>query len=410
MSENPVAGESMPPCKRLVWGLASTWAVQVVGTAAVFGVPVLAPVIAPEMGVDPTLVGVYVAIAYLTGQLTGLMTGGFMDRYGALRMSQICCLFAALGIVTLFSASIWLAPLAALLMGTCYGPLNPTSTKILRGLGAENRQPLIFSVKQTGVPVAGVIVGMSLPVLTVMFGWRWAFAVFAVIAILVALAIQPVRETFDHDRQRDGGRPKIKIWGPLKLVMGDPALRALSLVGFALAGAQISLGSFYVLYLIDRLEWSLIDAGFLYAVVQAGGIGGRLAWGFVAKQMLSPTVVLVGISVLVCGLFALTTTITPAWPVGVVAGLSLALGLCVYGWNGVWLSEIADAAPSDKIGDATGGAQFIMFGGVTVMPPVFGALIEWTGSYVAPFVAAGIFVVAIAMYMAIAVRLRTSPK
>ncbi|MEQ8227755.1 MAG: MFS transporter [Rhodospirillales bacterium] len=410
MSENPVAGESMPPGKRLVWGLASTWAVQVVGTAAVFGVPVLAPVIAPEMGVDPTLVGVYVAIAYLTGQLTGLMTGGFMDRYGALRMSQVCCLFAALGIVALFSASIWLAPLAALLMGTCYGPLNPTSTKILRGLGAEKRQPLIFSVKQTGVPVAGVIVGMSLPVLTVMFGWRWAFAVFAVIAILVALAIQPVRETFDHDRQRDGGRPKIKIWGPLKLVMGDPALRALSLVGFALAGAQISLGSFYVLYLIDRLEWSLIDAGFLYAVVQAGGIGGRLAWGFVAKQMLSPTVVLVGISVLVCGLFALTTTITSAWPVGGVAGLSLALGLCVYGWNGVWLSEIADAAPGDKIGDATGGAQFIMFGGVTVMPPVFGALIEWTGSYVAPFVAAGIFVVAIALYMAIAVRLRTSPK
>ena len=404
MSENPVAGESMPPAKRLVWGLASTWAVQVVGTAAVFGVPVLAPVIAPEMGVDPTLVGVYVAIAYLTGQVTGLMSGGFMDRYGALRMSQVCCVFAALGIFMLFPAQAWLAPVAALLMGTCYGPLNPTSTKILHGLGADRRQPLIFSVKQTGVPVAGVIVGMSLPALTVMFGWRWAFAVFAVIAIVVALAIQPVRETFDHDRQRDGGRPKIKIWGPLKLVLSDPALRSLTLVGFALAGAQISLGSFYVLFLIHTLNWSLIDAGFFYAVVQAGGIGGRLAWGYVAKQVFSPTAVLVGISVLVCGLFALATMISPDWPTWLIALLSLALGLCSYGWNGVWLSEVADIAPRAHIGDATGGAQFIMFGGVTVMPPVFGALIDLTGSYVTPFVAAGVFVLAVALYMAATLR------
>jgi predicted MFS family arabinose efflux permease len=404
MSENSVAGESMAPGKRLVWGLLSTWAVQVVGTAAVFGVPVLAPVIAPEMGVDPTLVGVYVAIAYLTGQLTGLMSGGFMDRYGALRMSQVSCLFAALGIVMLFPASVWLAPFAALAMGTCYGPLNPTSSKILRGLGTDRRQPLIFSIKQTGVPVAGVIVGVSLPALTVMFGWRWAFAVFAVIAVLVALAIQPVRETFDHDRQRDGGRPQIKVWGPLKIVLGDPALRSLSLVGFSLAGAQISLGSFYVLYLIHTLNWSLVDAGFLYAVVQAGGIGGRLAWGYVAKQVFSPPAVLVGISALVCALFALTTAITPDWPGWAIAVLSLALGLCSYGWNGVWLSEVADIAPEAHIGDATGGAQFVMFGGVTVMPPVFGALVDWTGSYVTPFVAAGVFVLALALNLMISLR------
>ncbi|MAN79078.1 MAG: hypothetical protein CMM77_06020 [Rhodospirillaceae bacterium] len=408
MSENPVAGESMPPAKRLVWGLASTWAVQVVGTAAVFGVPVLAPVIAPEMGIDPTFVGVYVALAYLMGQVTGLMSGGFMDRYGALRMSQVCCVFAALGIVMLFPAMIWLAPVAALLMGVCYGPLNPTSTKILRGLGTGNRQPLIFSVKQTGVPVAGVIVGVTLPALTALFGWRWAFGVFAVIAILVALAIQPVRETFDHDRQRDGGRPQIKIWGPLKLVLGDPALRALSLIGFALAGSQISLGSFYVLFLIHTLDWSLIDAGFFYALVQAGGIGGRLAWGYVAKQVFSPTAVLLGIGILVCILFALTAFISPAWPAWTIGGLSLALGLCSYGWNGVWLSEVADTAPRAQVGDATGGAQFAMFGGVTVMPPVFGLLIDGTGSYAAPFLASGVFVVVVAIYMAVALRAKTS--
>ena len=239
MNEKSVAGESMSPGRRLAWGLTATWLVQVVGTAAMFGVHVLAPAIAMEMGVDATLVGVYVAIAYLTGQLSGLACGGFVDRYGALRMSQVSCLFAALGIVTLFPAHVWLAPVAAVFMGICYGPLNPTSTAILRGLGNQNRQPLIFSVKQTGVPSAGVLVGMSLPAVTAMYDWRIAFGLYAVIAIVVALAIQPVREVFDHRRDRDGGRPKIAIWGPLKMVLRDPALRALALVGFATSDAPL---------------------------------------------------------------------------------------------------------------------------------------------------------------------------
>ena len=186
MTEKPVAGESMTPGKRLVWGLASTWSVQIVGTSAILGVPVLAPVIAPEMGVDPTWIGLFVSLIYLTGQVTGLMAGGFTDRYGALRLSQISCLFAALGILALMPASAWLAPVAAILMGCSYGPLNPTSSKILRGLGNPRRQPFIFSIKQTGVPVAGVLVGAVLPVLAVAYGWRAAFCVFAVLGLIVA--------------------------------------------------------------------------------------------------------------------------------------------------------------------------------------------------------------------------------
>ncbi len=399
MTEKPVAGESMTPGKRLVWGLASTWSVQIVGTSAILGVPVLAPVIAPEMGVDPTWIGLFVSLIYLTGQVTGLMAGGFTDRYGALRLSQISCLFAALGILALMPASAWLAPVAAILMGCSYGPLNPTSSKILRGLGNPRRQPFIFSIKQTGVPVAGVLVGAVLPVLAVAYGWRAAFCVFAVLGLIVALAIQPVRETFDHDRQRDGGRPKIRIWGPLKLVMGEPVMRALCLIGFALAGAQICVASFYVLYLTHAQGWSLVDAGFIYAVVQAGGVFGRLFWGAVANQFLSPTRVIVGVSFLVFALFVLAAVMTPDWPAPVAVGLSFLLGLSSFGWNGVWLSEVTNAAPQDRIGDATGGTQFVMFGGVTVVPPVFGVLVDLTGSYVTPFIAAGVFVVFLAVHL-----------
>lgn len=390
-----------PAQKPLAAGLTATWIVQLTGTIAVFGVPVLAPVIAPEMGVAPTLVGTYVAITYFTAQVSGLLSGGLMARYGALRMSQISCLFAALGIVLLFPASLWLALAAAVAMGACYGPLNPTSSLILRGLGSARRQPLIFSIKQTGVPVAGVLVGILLPLLTVTFGWRVAFGVFALIAVIVAIALQPIRETFDHGRNRGGGRPEIRIVRPLALVLGDRQLRAVTIIGFALAGSQICLGAFFVLFLTQAQGYSLVDAGLMYAVVQGGGIGGRVMWGWIAKQMMSPTVVLVGISVLVCGLYIAISLMTPVWPIWVVIVLSLALGLCSFGWNGVWLSEIADLAPEQHIGDATGGAQFVMFGGVTVLPPLFGGLVSWGGSYVLPFIAAGVFVLLVALYLAV---------
>lgn len=403
---NPVAGENPPERRTLAAGLAATWVVQVMGTMAVFGVPVLAPVIAPEMGIDPTLVGIYVAICYLTAQVTGLMSGGFIDRFGALRLSQASCLLAALGIVALFPALVWLAPLAAVLMGCCYGPLNPTSSKILRGLGDARHQPLIFSVKQTGVPVAGVLVGALLPVLTVEFGWRVAFGVFALLAVIVAIALQPIRETFDSDRDRAGGRPRIEIMGPLRLVLKDRALRGMSLVGFALAGSQICVSSFYVLYLTQVQGWSLVNAGMIYAVVQGGGIAGRLVWGSVASHLFRPAWVLGGLSLIVALLFALVAAMTPAWPLPAVVVLSAVLGLCSFGWNGVWLSEVSDLAPESRIGAAMGGAQFIMFGGVTVLPPLFGTLVDVTGSYIGPFAGTAAFVVLMAGYMAITRRRR----
>ncbi|MEK9671327.1 MAG: MFS transporter [Rhodospirillaceae bacterium] len=401
MTTSDQPSPSGTPARPLASGLAATWAAQTMGTIAVFGVPVLAPVIAPEMGIHATLVGLYVSMVYLTGQVTGLLTGGFIERYGALRLSQVSCIMAAAGIFLLFPASPWLAVFAALAMGTCYGPLNPTSSAILRGLGSDRYQPLIFSIKQTGVPVAGVIVGTALPALTVAFGWRWAFGIFAVVSLAVAVALQPLRETFDHARRRDGGRPEFRIVEPLKLILKHPPLRATAFIGFALAGSQICVASFFVLYLIQAQGYSLVDAGLIYAAVQGGGVVGRVMWGAVAKQVFTPVGVLIGVSIVICGLFVAVALMTSDWPYWAVIGVSLALGACSFGWNGVWLSEIADLAPDNRVGDVTGGGQFLMFGGVTALPPLFAVLVNWQDGYRMPFIAAGVFVLLVAGYLAL---------
>lgn len=385
--------------KPLSAGLAATWVTQFVGTASIFGVPVLAAMVAPDMGVDPTLVGAFVSVTYLTAQVVGLLSGGLIARFGAIRVSQTTSLCAALGLIALFPASPWLAILAAVLLGCGYGPLNPASAQVLMGLSSPRRQPLVFSIKQTAVPAAGILAGALLPVIAVSFGWRWAFATVALVAVVVMLTIQPLRGTFDAGRERGGGRPRFDIIGPLRLVLRHRALRGTSFSAFALAGAQISVASFFVLYLTQAQGWSLVNAGGMYAVVQVGGVCGRVFWGTIAKQLLSPLLVLTGLSLLIGGLFLAVALMTPDWPLAVVAVVSFLLGLCSFGWNGVLLSEVADLAPERRVGDATGGSQFIMFGGVTVLPPLFGAMVNVTGSYLAPFVGAGAFVVLLGGYL-----------
>ena len=53
--------------------------------------------------------------------------------------------------------------------------------------------------------------------------------------------------------------------------------------------------------------------------------------------------------------------------------------------NGVFLSEIASQSPSGESHNWTGGVQFLIYGGVAIMPPLFGGLILVANSYIIPF-------------------------
>ena len=74
-------------------------------------VPLIAAAIVADLGVDPALVGVYVAIGAVAGFLTTMGCGGLIVRYGALRMTQVGMLALAIGLS--LPASGWLALFAS---------------------------------------------------------------------------------------------------------------------------------------------------------------------------------------------------------------------------------------------------------------------------------------------------------
>ena len=166
---------------------------QALSTMSGLTIPVLAPPIAAETGLSPGLVGLYTAFLYGGSMISSLTGGGFLLRFGALRVSQACLLVVAIGLLINAPGYIFLFVTGALITGLGGGPSTPASSQILARYADPARAPLIFSIKQTGVPVGGVIAGVLLPIYVSQFGWRGAIICAALMAIGLALLLQPLR-------------------------------------------------------------------------------------------------------------------------------------------------------------------------------------------------------------------------
>ncbi|MCP5150244.1 MAG: MFS transporter [Chromatiales bacterium] len=362
-------------------------AVLTLASMASFTVSVLAPEAAPAMGLEPARVGTYVALMYLLAMLSGAATGTLAVRWGPIRVCQATMLCAAGAMVTLSLATPGWGLVSAVLLGCAYGPFNPASAKVLTGLADARWQPFVFSVKQCGVPLGGALAGIVVPLLAERHGWRVGALAVAAAALLVAVVVTPLRARFDAARTPARFSVRGSIVRPVVIALRGRLLRRYTLAAFGLAGCQITVGAFTVVYLTSAVGLELVAAGTVFAAVQVGGVAGRLTWGAVAERLLPSRVVLAGLAtVTAVGLWAMTR-VTPAWPMPALLGLGFALGSTGFGWNGVMLSQVVTLSPRGAIPETTGGMQFVMFGAALVVPAGVGAAIRATGNYHGAFLA-----------------------
>lgn len=368
--------------------VASMLAVQVVVSFAGLAAPVLAPLAAADFGVSPILVGVFVSGVYGTAAFTALVSGGFLARYGPVRVSQACLAFAAASLACAALAHPAALAAAVLLMGCAYGPATPASSALLASRTPPAWMNLIFSIRQTGVPLGNMLAGAVLPALALAAGWRAAVLAAGAACALLAFALQPLRAGFD--RGRDPAQPffaRSFISGPLRLVFRDARLRRIAIASFAYSGMQVTLSTFLVTYLHERIGLSVVAAGLMLSAAQIAGALGRVGWGVVADRFVAPHLVL-GLLGLAMGAFAIVVGLfTPAWPAAAILLACVAFGGTAVAWNGVFVAQVVRLAPAGRIGEATGGTAFLTFGGVLVAPIVFSTILALTGSYLAGFAA-----------------------
>lgn len=367
--------------------LTITLAVQAMVSMALLTLPVMAPVVAPALGVSAALVGVYVAIVYAGAMVASLGAGAVVGRFGAIRVSQAGLVLCAGGLALCAVPHVAAVALGAFLIGLGYGPITPASSHLLSRSTPAHRMSLVFSVKQTGVPLGGVLAGALVPSLMLLTTWQGALLLAALANLLCALLAQPLRQQLDADRKPGTPLALGNLTQPIRMVLGHPALKMLAACSFVFSIAQLSLTTYLVTYLNESLAYGLVAAGLALSIAQVGGIVGRVLWGWVADQGLGARRMLTLLAAVMAGSSAATALLHSSLPSWLVLAVLVVFGASAVGWNGVYLAEVARQAPKGQAGVATGGTLAFTYFGVVLGPPLFGAISSLFQSYRAGYLA-----------------------
>ena len=377
--------------KGVVWPLIVTMAIQALVSLVVYTPPVLAPVAQTEIGLPASAVGIVTALIYFAATFTAVSAGNIINYFGAMRASQISLVLAAAGIAIIATANPWLVALGALVVGTGYGVVTPSSSAILADRTPENMRAFIFSLKQTGVPIGGALAGAAIPILIVGYGWKEAALFAAASCFLLAVAVQPYRAGVDLAPHSPRPAAPVHLLEPLKLVMSHPRLRELALASFSYSGMQMCMGSFLVVFLTERVGLTVSGAGAALSIAMIAGTVGRILWGVLADNWMAPRNVLGALGAIMAVSAFVMAAVTPSWPYALMLAISFVFGASAIGWNGVYLAEVVRMAPPGTAGSATGASLAMTYAGVVFLPTIFWLIVHVSGSYSAAFIAVGLF-------------------
>ncbi len=341
--------------------------------------PVIAPAVVEDLGVDPALLGVYVALAAVGSLVFQLGCGSFILRHGALRVSQVALALVAGGLAVSAAGPLLLWALAAVIGGGGSAMSTPASSHLLARYTEPRLMPLVFALKQTSVPLALLLAGLLGPFLTGWLGWRGAMLVTAGACFVFVLMLEPGRKEFDSDRQ-PGYPVKLGDFATtLVAVTRAKPLRTLSFACFAFNGLQTVFTSYYVITL-TQLGYSLEAAGAMYSLAMVVAVPGRIFWGWLAGAHVSPRVLMAGLALGMAAGAAALGMIGADWPVWLTAVVAVALSATVMSWHGVVLSECVRLAPPGMPGAATGGVlSFGQVGGL-LLPLVYALILGMSGN------------------------------
>lgn len=355
--------------------------VQALATFSVLALPTLATLAAPALGFGPENIGYQISVVYAAAAMLSSMAGVYVRRHGAAAMSVLALALAGFGLIGIASGYLALIVLASTSIGAAYGLTNPAASHLLFRFAPRNRQNIVFALKQTGVPLGGILASLMLPRLAEAFGWQLAIGASALLMLLVAVPLLAIRGNLDDDRSPAASLGAGGVLSGIRLVLGSPRLRALAIMGFAYASSQFCLFTFLITMLVQDLGWGLVAAGGAATVMQVGGVIGRIAWSVLADLIGRGVAILVAIGIGSAAFALVLAAAAPGWPVWLLGVIVFGFGFCLVGWNGLWLAEVARAAGPGEVSLATGGVLCFTFAGIVLGPATFATVYRAVGSY-----------------------------
>ena len=353
---------------------------HIIGATAQYGINTLAPFYKDELGLSRAQVGLFFSAFYLAMAGFSFSAGRRADRLGVRKTTFQGHL--SLGLCTIAAA---LAPSFAwafasfFLAGLGYSFLNPASSKGVMAWFHRDERATAMGTKQTGVPAGGVVTAVLAPQLVLLMGWRGALAVLGLINFLFGFLFS----FYWRDPPGDGAAVSedvrvqetqtLNMWSFLPISCGT----AIYLVG------QMTLITYIPLYLKDAMGFSAYWASQALALTQAGAMVGRVGWGVASDRLFGGRrkIVLILIGLLSAVLIMALGFMRPQSSLYLLLPILFLAGVCLVGYQGVSYALIGELAGKAKTGSALGMMITINAACATLGTPLFGYIVDQTGSY-----------------------------
>ncbi len=300
----------------------------------VFLVGALAVQIRQELSFGTTALGFATAAFFGAAALSSFGFGRLAERLGPVGSMQASALLSAivLAAIAVFGRSYGLLVTMLAAGGLANGLAQPAANLYVARVVDVRRQGVAFAVKQSAIPIATLLGGLAVPVFGLTVGWRWAFVVGSLVALVgmvlvgAAVAERPARAVGSAPRRSQAVRSAL-----VALCVG---------VGLG-AGAAGALGTFMV---TSGVEYGLDRgaAGLLAAFGGAICVFVRIVAGLRADRLgsghLRTVAMLLGLGAVAYAVMALGN------PVAFVLVTPLAFG-AGWGWPGLFNLAIVLANP-----------------------------------------------------------------
>ncbi|WP_298403976.1 MFS transporter [Ferrimicrobium sp.] len=345
----------------LVLSIAAT----TVTTLPVFLTGALAVVIRQHLGLSSTQLGLLVAGFFLAAVPASLIIAPRVAAIGAERIMRVAGLATSLALLSIaaFGHSFFVILGALLVAGAANGSMQPAMNLYLANRVRLARQGFAFGVKQAAIPVSTLLAGVSVPLVALAFGWRYAYLG----AAILALGVTALLPRSDPALRAAGERP------PRTTVVLKPLIFLAVGIGLG-AGAANGLGAFFISSTAS-IGVSLGTAGYLASVGSLASLITRIASGYFADRRNGNHFVVVTIMLSIGAVGYILLSLGQRPLVVLAAVLAYAAG---WGWNGLFNFAVAWTHPKAP-GHATGITQAGAFAGSVFGPLAFGIVVDHLG-------------------------------
>ena len=346
--------------------LAAGTGAQTSFSAVIVGLPVLAPTLKDAHDLSLLQVGVVLDALWIGTLLTLLPWGVLADRVGerlVLATGLVACAVALVGAG--YAASFESLILLVGLAGAAGASVNAASGRAVMQWFPAAERGFALGVRQTAIPVGGLISALVLPALAL----RSAFVFLA--ALCVAGAVFGVAVI----REREGAAED-DVLEPrgLGATLRDHRLWLLCGASSFYLVAQLAITGFLVLFFHEERGLTTAAAAGVLAGVQVVAAAMRIGGGRWSDRLGSRIrpLRLVGVGSAITLAVAVVLLSAPL-PL-LIASFILAGGLSM-SWNGLSFTAAAEIAGRARAGAALGMQQSALAAAGAIVPPAFAAIV-----------------------------------